>query len=38
MKARVQKIKSEYGAELGLLVFVALVVIGYAYCGSLLLR
>ncbi len=37
MKARVKRIKSEYGAEMALLAFVAAVVVGYAYCGLLLL-
>ncbi len=37
MKARVRKVKKEYGSELLIMLLVLVVVSGYAYWGSLLL-
>ncbi len=38
MKARINKVKQEYGAELGAAVAVTSAIVGYAYWGSLLLN
>lgn len=37
MKARINKVKKEYGSELAVVALVAVVVVGYAYWGSMLL-
>lgn len=37
MKAKIRKVKNTYGAEIGLVVLTAVVVVGYACIGSYLL-
>ena len=36
MKARIKKVRKEYGAEMAAVAIAAVVVVGYAYWGSLL--
>lgn len=38
MKARINKVKKEYGGEIGVAAIVTAAVVGYSYWGSMLLN